>query len=165
VYRRRILVLMVAAVSISACSKDDGIDFCKHHNTFHSDHLDSVAELTIEISDDGVIAGNLSIPETGFGEIDESDLRSLLSDSTSIFTLESEEPCAVSVTSIGVSATGLEADFAAGCGADNKLGRINVSLFENIGGVQEVVTSVTTSATSKRFAISRQCDNPIFRLE
>ena len=161
----RFTTLVALAVSFSGCSKDDGVDYCKNHGVFHSDHLDTIATLAIRISDAGDLEGSLSIPQVAFGEETEPNLTSLLGDANNIFALETERPCAVSVTSIAVDGDSVEAQFAASCGADNKLRRVNVSLFENVGNLEEVVTSVTTSATSKRFAISRQCDRPIFRLD
>jgi hypothetical protein len=161
----RLTTLVALAISFSACSKDDGVDYCKNHGRFHADHLDAVAVLEIEISDAGDLEGSLSIPQVAFGEETDSNLTSLLGDAKNIFALETERPCAVSVTSIVVDDDGLEAQFAASCGADNRLRRVNVSLFESLGNLEEVVTSVTTSATSKNFGISRQCDRPIFRLD
>ena len=156
---------MVVAILIGACSKDDGVDYCKNHGVFHADHLDTVANLIIEILDDGGVMGSLSIPNVASGDAAESELMELLRESRNLFTLQSESPCAVSVPRVAANAESLEATFAANCGADNKLGKIDVSLFDHLSELEEVVTSVTTSATSKQFAISRQCDSPIFRLD
>ncbi len=67
--------------------------------------------------------------------------------------------------SIFPTAEGREVNFEASCGLDNKIGQINVVLFDQLEALEEVVVSVTTPATSKRFGISRQCDGPIFRLD
>lgn len=158
-------ILVLVAVVVSACSKDVGVDFCQNHGAFHSDHLDSIARLSIEVSDTGHLEGGLSIPKTSFGEMRESDLIALLGVAENTFALQTERPCAVSVTYSAANAVGLEVEYSASCGADNKFGKINVSLFEHLKQLEEVETSVTTPATSKRFAISRQCDSPIFRLD
>lgn len=160
----RATVLVVAA-SLGACGEDNGVDYCKNHYVFHSDHLDSLANLTIILSDTGDLEGNLSMPEVVFGEISESDTSSILGDPDNTFTLQTESPCTVSVKSISPTADGINASFEASCGPDNKVGRIDVALFDHITALEEVVVSITTPATNKRFGISRQCDGPIFRLD
>jgi hypothetical protein len=69
------------------------------------------------------------------------------------------------VESISPTGEGREVNFAASCGLDNKIGQIDVVLFDHLEAIEEVVVSVATPATSKRFGISRQCDGPIFRLD
>ena len=97
-YRRRTMTdafrcatLMAMAISFSACSKDDGVDYCKNHGGFHSDHLDTIAALEIEISDVGNVDGSLSIPKAAFGEETESNLTSLLGDAKNIFSLQLQD--------------------------------------------------------------------------
>lgn len=161
----RRVVLFLLAIAIVACTKDEGVDYCRNHGAFHAAHLSSIATLVLEVSDTGDLKGSLSIPRSTFGGVAESDLTALFGDAEKSFTLQSEHPCVVAVTDISMSAAGLEARFAASCGADNKLGKINVLLFGHLKQLEEVVASVTTSATSKRFGISRQCDSPIFRID
>lgn len=157
--------LVIVATLVGACAEDNGVDYCKNHGAFHADHLDTVATLAIGVTDAGDLKGRLSIPQAAFGEATESDIESLLSDAETTFALQSEQPCEVSVVRVVANVDGLEATFAASCGADNKIGKIDVSLFDTLSHLEEVVTSITTSATSKRFEISRQCDSPIFRLD
>jgi len=156
---------MIAILSLGACGKDNGVDYCDNHYGFHTDHLDTIAELSIELTDSGDLDGRLMMPQAVFGDMAESDIRKLLGDAESTFVLQSEVPCRISVTNISSTDRKFEAQYAANCGTDNKLGRISVTLFDQLDGLEEVVASVTTSATSKRFAISRQCDAPIFRLD
>lgn len=156
---------MVAAAMVSACGNDGGVDYCQNHDKVHASHLDSIATLAINVSDTGDIEGSLSIPNEAFGGATEADFESLLGDAKNIFALQSERPCDVSIASVVSSADGLDATFGASCGADNKLGKIDVSLFDSVNDLEEVLTTITTSATSKHFEISRQCDSPIFRLD
>lgn len=53
--------LVAAATLLGACSGEDGADYCKNHYLFHPDHLDSIAALTIDLSDNGDLSGHLTI--------------------------------------------------------------------------------------------------------
>jgi hypothetical protein len=48
---------------------------------------------------------------------------------------------------------------------DDRLRQIDVSIFDQFPDLDEVEVSMSTHVTQKRFAISRQCDRPIFRLD
>lgn len=161
----RLALLPVTALVVTACSGDDGTDYCKNHYVFHADHLESTASLNIDISADGDLDGRLTVPRTVVGDMPDSELEQLFSDPERSFTLQSETSCALSLTAIDVTANSLAANYAASCGADNQLGKINVALFDQWADLDEVVVSVVTPATSKHFGISRQCDKPIFRLK
>lgn len=156
---------MVSLLSVGACSKGGGVDYCKNHNSFHADHLDALAKLTINLSDGGELEGSVSMPLAVFANMAESEVDDLFNDAENLFTLQAERSCTVSVVGLDRGATNIGARFKASCGGDNKLGRVAVSMFEHFRNLEEVETLVTTSATSKRFAISRQCDSPIFRLD
>jgi hypothetical protein len=151
--------------SLVACNKNEEVDYCGNHYEFHANHLDASATLTIDISESGDLDGSLMIPDINYGDETEASIRFLLDDPDKIFTLQTETPCAVSVTGVSSSGEGLETKLVASCGPDNKLGQINVALFEHMPNLEELVVSVTTPATTKRFGISRQCDGPIFRLD
>jgi hypothetical protein len=153
----RFSALLVVAATVSGCGQDNGTDFCMNHYAYHSDHLDSVASLTIKLSDVGVLDGKLSIPN-----FDDSGM---LGDPNKAFSLQTEVPCELEVASISAAGEGIDVTYLANCGPDNQVGQIDVMLFDHIAALEEVVVSITTSATSKRFGISRQCDGPIFRLD
>jgi hypothetical protein len=157
--------LLLVAASLGACGEDNGVDYCKNHYAYHSDHQDSVASLTIKLSEAGDLDGKLAMPDIVIREIADADVSLILGDVKNTFALQTETPCEVRVESISPTAEGLEANFKASCGLDNKIGQIDVVLFDHLEALEEVVVSVTTPATSKRFGISRQCDGPIFRLE
>jgi hypothetical protein len=156
---------MVAAASLGACEKGDSGDYCKNHYEYHSDHLDTVASLTIDLSELGDLDGSLMMPNSVFGDMAVSDIEALLTNAKQTFTLQSETPCTVSVTDIISTAGDFKVNYAANCGPDNKLKKIHITLFDHLSELEEVVTSVTTPATAKRFGISRQCNGPIFRLD
>lgn len=157
--------MVVAAFVLGACSSDDGADYCKNHYVFHPNHLDSIASLNIEISENGDLNGHLTVPRVVIGDMADQDLKQMFGDPGRSFTLQSEASCELSLTDIAVTADSLTANYAAGCGTDNKLGQVNVALFDQLTDLDEVVVSVTTPATAKHFGISRQCDKPIFRLK
>jgi len=48
---------------------------------------------------------------------------------------------------------------------DDRLRQIDVSVFDQFPGLDEIEVSMSTHVTQKRFAISRQCERPIFRLD
>lgn len=150
---------------MGACSGEDGADYCKNHHLFHPDHLDSIAALTIELSENGDLSGHLTIPRVVVGSLPEADVKQLLGDPARSFTLQSDTACALSLAGISVTADSYDANYAANCGLDNQIGKIDVALFDQLTDLDEIVVAVTTPATGKRFSISRQCDRPIFRLK
>lgn len=48
---------------------------------------------------------------------------------------------------------------------EDRLRQIDVSILDQIPGLDEIEVTMSTPATQKRFAISRQCESPIFRLD
>lgn len=156
--------MLVAVAILGACSGDDGTDFCKNHYLFHPDHLDTAASLSIEVSDTGDVDGRLILPFSAAGDLPPADLENLLSDQERAFALQSEMPCAISLINIDTIAETYNASYAANCGSGNKLGKVNVALFDHLADLNEIVVSVATPATAKHFGINRQCDKPIFRL-
>jgi len=158
------MVLLMAAL-LGACGEDNGVDYCKNHYAYHSDHLASLGNLTIELSDAGDLDGNLSLPDVVLHGMADDDVSRIFAGAENTFTLQTEATCEVGVQRFARTAEGLEATFEANCGPDQKIGQISVALFDHLEALEELVVAVTTPATSKRFGISRQCDGPIFRLE
>jgi len=158
-------ILLLVAASLGACGKDDGADYCKNHYAYHTNHQDSLARLTIKLSEAGDLEGKLSIPDIVLRALTDADFLQILGDARNTFALQTDTPCEVKVERISPTAEGREVNFEASCGPDNKIGQIDIALFDHLAALEEVVVTVTTPATSKRFAISRQCDGPIFRLD
>lgn len=48
---------------------------------------------------------------------------------------------------------------------EDRLRQIDVSILDEFPELEEIEVTMTTTATQKRFAISRQCEMPIFRLD
>lgn len=149
---------------LGACVGEEGADYCKNHYRFHADHLGSIATLDIVISGNGDLRGHLTVPRTVVGDMPDVDLRRLLADPERSFVLESESFCTLSLVEISDAADSYDVTYAAACGPGNRLEKINVALFDYLTDLEEVVVAVTTPATAKNFGISRQCDNPVFRL-
>lgn len=158
------LLLPFFAVGVG-CTKDDGVNYCKNHYTFHDQHRDSVASMNIKYSEAGELTGEVFVPLVTFGDAAGEAIDEMLSQSGNVLMLQTASPCAVTVAEVLSTDAGYTAKFSASCGADNKLAQIDVPLFDNVDKLDEVVVVVETSATSKRFGISRQCDAPIFRLD
>tara|TARA_R110002096_G_scaffold6206_10_gene28602 strand:+ start:13405 stop:13911 length:507 start_codon:yes stop_codon:yes gene_type:complete len=157
--------VLIAVVSLGGCSGDDGGDYCKHHSEVHADHIESVASLNLMASGDGELSGEMTIPRAALTALEASDIDALLADAGNFFTVQSDSECLISVAASNALSDPIAAMFEAHCGADNKLGRIDITLFDRLADLDELEASVTTTATAKHFAISRQCDAPIFRLE
>jgi len=67
---------------------------------------------------------------------------------------------------IGIRSSTVADDFVALQFEDNdRLRQIDISLFDQYPDLDEVEVSMSTHVTQKRFAISRQCEKPIFRLD
>ncbi len=150
---------------LTACGESGSGDYCDNHYEFHASHIDSVVELSIELSEEGALGGRLLVPKSALDDTTLSGIETLLASTEKTFSLQSQVPCDISVTNLNWVNDILDVRYAASCGADNKIGKIDVTLFDHIDGLEEVVTSVTTPATAKRFGISRQCDAPIFRVD
>lgn len=159
-----LITVLFAALSLGACSSSDAGDYCKHHFEVHADHLESIASLNLFVSG-GDLSGELSIPGAALTGLAANEVDALFADAGNIFTVQSESECAVAVTASDRVSDAIGAHFEAHCGSDNKLGTIDITLFDHLAELDELEASVTTSATAKHFAISRQCDAPIFRLE
>jgi hypothetical protein len=158
-------ILILLAALLGACGEDNGVDYCKNHYAYHSDHQATLANLTIMLSAAGELSGHLVTPDAVHRELSDASINRIFGNAKNTFAVQSASPCEVTVASTSPTADGLETIFTASCGPDNKIGQIDVALFDHLDALEEVVVSVTTPATSKRFGISRQCDGPIFRLD
>ena len=167
----RIVLVTFVVGMLTACVKQDSADYCNNHYLYHEPHAENVGVLNISHSEDGRVAIKFSLPKSLIGRRSESagwsiaQIIELLSDQEKVFKLESEADCTVDVAVVrSVDATIL-ASYGMDCGADTKIGQIDIPLFDVLPEIDEVEVRVTTPATTKHFAISRQCDNAIFRLQ
>lgn len=158
--------LLVVVALIVGCDQEDGVGYCKNHFAFHADHAASAGKLDIAITQDGNLQASLVLPDAVVGGEFSEDTLSLLANSRDVLELQtSSAPCPVSVDAITSSDAGVDVELSAGCGPDSRLRRVDVPLFDYLPGMSEVVVSVTTPATAKRFGISRRCNSPIFKLD
>lgn len=146
-----------------ACSKDNSSDFCRDHRLYHANHVDEIGNLNIEMSESGRVLTDLIIPDFHSGSVDSLD--ELLSTPSNIYTVQSDLGCSQSDVAIGRESNTVITRFESDCGADNKIGQIDVTLFDRLPTIDEIAVQVTTPAASKRFLINRQCEAAIFRFE
>lgn len=141
---------------------DDGPEFCSHHALYHEEHAATTAKLAIVMREDGLIQSELELP---VADLDENAARQVLREAGRVYTLHSASACDAADFELGSADGVLTARYRSQCGADNKLGQIEIRLFDELPGLAEVEVTVVTPATQKHFAINRACGNPIFRLE
>lgn len=167
----RIVLVTFVVGMLAACVKQDSADYCNNHDLYHESHAENVGVLNISHSEDGRVVVKFSLPKSLIGRRSESAGRSLvqiielLSDQDKVFKLQSETDCTVDVAVVRSADAGILASYGMDCGADTRIGQIDIPLFDVLPEIDEVEVEITTPATTKHFAISRQCDNAIFRLQ
>ncbi len=156
-----LLILLPVILGIAACSPEKAPDYCKNHYKFHQQHMDSLGTLSITIGADGLLQSELHLPAL---LLEDSGISALLQDAANVYTLRTERECEVPVVNVTELAGGVVASYKSLCGIDNKIGQLDVKLFESLPMIDEIEVTVTTPVTQKHFAISRQCESAIFRL-
>ena len=154
---------LALAVLLSGCTRDDASDYCKNHYRFHEQHRSSLATLDIGLDEDGVLSSRLTLPRGTF--FDPQGTEQLLLEAGSVYGLQTTRPCRPADGKVERVGEDLLARYASECGAETKVEQVDVLLFDSLPDLDEVLVSVTTPATAKRFAISRQCDQALFRLD
>lgn len=154
---------------MSACTKDSGTDFCKNHYRFHDSHRDTVAMLAIKLTDDGLLLSELTLPYSIYAD-DASDIAiatliQTLQQPHNVYNLQTAHDCQATSAQLSLGADAVIARYESRCGSDNKLGQIDVALFDTVPELDEIDVLVTTPATGKRFVINRQCQKAIFRVD
>ncbi len=155
------MFMSLLCFALAACAPEQAPEFCRNHALFHDEHLDSLASLNITMTEEGIIRSELSIPVSVRAGVPSE----LLEDSHKVYSLETENECVASSVVLDETDSSVTASYESNCGADNKIGQIDVLLFETLAALDEVEVTVTTPVTQKHFAINRQCDSAIFRLE
>ncbi len=167
----RFCSLVLLLLFLGACNKEERRDYCKNHYLFHADHADTLARLEVTINNEGLLQSSLAIPSTIFGpdpglaEDRMHELALLLQQNQSVYSLQTERDCEVETPEIRQDADGLLVKYESRCGSDNRLRQVDIHLLDLVPELEEVEARITTDATSKQFAISRQCESAIFRLE
>lgn len=149
-----LLVLAVTGIAVSACTQSDGADYCVDHRLVHGDHAESVARLLVDFGSDGRVTRELRLP-AGFPDTGvDGDL----------FDLQADSACTTPAPMIVRNGSGTVVTSESECGAGNAYRELDVSVFDRLPDLDELEVLVSTPVTSKRFAISRSCARPIFRL-
>ena len=155
------MLMSLLCFALAACAPERAPEFCRNHALFHDEHLDSLASLNVTMTAEGIIRSELSIPISVMAGVPSE----LLEDSHRVYSLQTEKECAASGVILNETNNAMAARYESNCGVDNKIGQIDILLFELLPALDEVEVTVTTPVTQKHFAINRQCDSAIFRLE
>ena len=147
----RVCLAGLVLAGITGCVQKDEPDFCKNHYDFHAEHADRSAQLSITMSENGDIHSELEVPGAALQKT-----ASTVSDVANAYALETAQECTPAEAATVPGPDMLRATYTSACGADNKIGQINVLLFESLPELEEVVVDVTTPATQKHFAIHGQ---------
>ena len=158
---RRILIALFCFV-LAACSNDREPDFCRDHAQFHAEHADSNAMLSVVMTADGRVDIDVRLLAATFGG---DTTLAVLQDAGKVYALQTATKCSPA-ESMSDSVDGiLIGNYTSNCGADNRLRQVDVLLFDSLPKLNEVEVSVITPVTQKQFAINRQCESAIFRVE
>jgi hypothetical protein len=88
-----------------------------------------------------------------------------LANAANVYSAGSNGQCSSTSASVIERDNMVIASFESQCSTERRLKEVEVSIFDFADELDEIVVTVTTPATSKRFAISRQCSSAMFRLE
>ena len=117
--------------------------------------------LAITMVDDGTLSSILTLPASALTE----GLGEQLENSQSVYSLQTARDCAAATTVIRRENSKLIATYESRCGADNKIGQLDIVLFDKLPSLEELEVDVVTPVTQKHLAINRQCESAIFRLD
>ena len=155
------ILMLLLCFALAACAPEQAPEFCRNHALFHDQHLDTLASLDVVMTEEGIIRSELSTPISVMARVP----LELLEDSHNVYSLQTENECAASSVILNETESAMVASYESNCGVDNKIGQLDILLFETLPVLDEVELTVTTPVTQKHFAINRQCDSAIFRLE
>ena len=157
----RLSLILFACIVMSACTGEEEVDYCKDHYLFHAEHGDELGTLAITMVEDGTLNSILTLSASIFTE----GLDQQLQDSQTVYSLQTERECAAATPAIRREDGYLIATYESICGLDNKIGQLDVVLFDNLPSLEEIEVDVVTPVTQKHFAIIRQCESAVFRLD
>ncbi|HNP34780.1 MAG TPA: hypothetical protein PKK10_02900 [Woeseiaceae bacterium] len=161
---RHFVIFLGLFAGLSACTTDDKTDYCKNHYVYHQQHRDAIASLDITLLDDGIMQSEMQVPRDSLLRFAGTASLDTLSDSDAVFQVNTDTQCAPGESTVDNSGERLVLTYKTVCGAGNRITAVNVTVFDLLPDLDEMLVSVSTTATEKTFAISRQCPNPIFRL-
>lgn len=155
---RTIALAAFCSLVLAACTPDSEDDYCNHHYLYHADHQDQVGTFTANLDAGGQLLVTVELPGQSLAS-------QLLQNPGNVYQVSSETACSSAEVAIESIENGTRASYQSDCGSDNRVEQINVGLFDNLASLEEVEVVITTPAAQKHFAISRQCDAAIFRLQ
>ena len=166
----KLIFVIAVCSSLLACSRDEGVDYCKNHYQVHTGHADSIGMLHGTLDAAGLLTMRLSLPAGVLASAPNTaessgELEQALQSPEQVYSLETDQPCAPATVKVNEVGEGLELEYQSQCGAGNRVKQVNVELFALLDNLEEVEVQMDTAATSKHFAISRQCEQAIFRLK
>lgn len=166
----KFVLALLAALAVTACNREEEFDYCKHHYEVHADHEADIARLDGKLSAEGVLTMHLKLPARYFdadpGAVERSRvLKQMMQGADQVYQLETDQLCSTAEVQVADMENGIELEYRSECGAGNQVRQVNIGLFDLIDSLEEVEVQMDTAATSKHFAISRQCKQAIFRLK
>lgn len=154
----------MTAMLLSGCIEEEADDYCRNHYAFHAEHVSETGRLRAELSEDGLLTVNLVLPPMVLESMQGNALINALGNPDNVYRISSASACQAATVSIEEGEDTIGAAYESQCGPDNRIEQLDVPLFDWIASLDEMVVDISTPATSKHFAISRQCDSAIFRL-
>lgn len=162
--------VLFSAIFLCACGKEStGNDYCSQHKLYHPDHAYKVGSLDLTYTEDGMINAKLSIPDQALLGASSADNASVIQgavhtieDVDNIFSIEGGSRCQNLQSNVVRDDANLVAHYVFDCGSENRLQKVDIRLLEYLPQLDELVAEIDTPAVSKTFAISRQCEKPIY---
>ena len=148
----------LCALAAAACAPGSEDDYCDHHYLFHPEHQDQVGRFSANLDAAGQLLVTFELPE-------QVASNPLLQDPGNVYQVSSETACSNAEVAVEQTETSTRATYRSDCGSDNRVEQIDVGVFDSLASLEEVEVVITTPAAQKHFAISRQCDTAIFRLQ
>jgi hypothetical protein len=156
----RAAAVLLALLGLAGCVAEEAPEFCMNHGPFHAQHLDEIGSLTVTMAADGELISEVQLPAVVAG----TDAETLFHTPSKVYTVQTASECAPATARGTRQGSILKASYATSCGAGNKLGQLDVHLFDSLPLLEEIEVFITTPVAEKHFAINRQCENAIFRL-
>jgi hypothetical protein len=161
------LVVLALCVALSACTKKETDDYCRNHYLFHAEHVEETGTFNVHVGDDGSLVSELVQPVSVFSgdNTRRTEFVNALRSAEQVYSAGTDDQCSHSGTSVVEEGGVIRASYEATCDAASILKKVDVSIFDLADEIDELEVTIVTPATSKHFAISRQCSAAIFRLE
>ena len=165
--KTNILTILAFCTAIVACTDNKADDYCRDHHIYHEEHRAETGTLDVQVNEDGQLTAELMQPslvfESGDGRL--ATFIGALETADNVYSAGATGQCSHTSASVTERDGTIFASYKSQCNTDDTLKKVDVSIFDLADEIDEIVVTVVTPATSKHFAISRQCSAAIFRLE